>query len=391
MITPITRRAPFRLGAGFTLVEMLVAMTITLLMMAAIAKGFAFVGERVKDGRANLQMSAELTDITTRLRDEVSRCTVALTPNIGKPDQAGYFVYYEGPVTDATSSIFGTVKDPDGPTRLNPTGILAAHTRYGDFDDYLAFTAVAPPGTWFTGKVPRYVLDRRAAQVNGTTYTPGSNPYEPVTIRSRYAEIVYFVGTEYDEGKQPRRNPKYLDVDGEAGRDAVPGAGEDGFPDRLSLHRRVLLIRPDLNLEDSTNGDHLPTGIPQMSGDERFLVPDQWSTANTTELTTAAQGQANLEDDAWLYGMSRVHQRCDLSVRRLLDANGRPSGLIAANSLEDLSVPHNRFAHVRLPLGTDFTSMPLLALGNPPTILDAPLYKGARMRWRRRKIVRRQL
>lgn len=357
---------------AFTLVEMLIAMAITLLMMAAVGRGFAYVGERVKDSRGNLQLSADLADITTRLRDELSRCTVNLVPNTGQPDQAGYFVYYEGPVTDATSTIFGAINDPDDPDPSNPTLTITPDSRYGDFDDYLAFTAIAPPGSWFTGKVPRYVLDRKNAEVTGTAYVLTTDAFEPVVIRSRYAEIVYFVNPEYAMNDLPARQPAYLDVDGQPGGDAVPGNDANGFPDRMFLYRRVLLIRPDLNLSNSSGDTFLPSS-PQ--DDTNFLTADAWPSANTAELTPLANSVPGLDDDGWIYGMAKAHQRCDLSIRRVLGPNGLPLGNIAANSLEDLAKPHNRFAHIRVPAsalgGSNFTSMPLIALGPPPTILEA--------------------
>ncbi len=298
---------------AFTLVEMLVAMAITLLMMVAVARAFAFVGERVRDSRGSIGLSSDLRDITTRLDDELRRCTVSLDPVDGnEPEPPGYFLYYEGPCTDATSTIFGrsnsTIQDGSN---------VAQDSRYGDLDDYLAFTAVAAPGTWFTGQVPAYVLD---ASLDPATEPAANNP---VIIRSRYAEIVYFIN--------PERNSAgaIIDTDG------------DLIADRLLLYRRVLLIRPDLNL--GTGGIVL-----------RLSPGTNWQT-----------------------GMAGVHQLVDLSIRRTLNTDGTPnltaSAGVIANSLTDLAQPHNRFGHVRVPWGTvgggggtaNDTSMPVLALEPP--------------------------
>lgn len=330
--------------------------------MAAIGRGFAFVGERVKDSRASLQLSADASDITTRLRDELSRCTVDLTPNTGGPDQAGYFLYYEGPVTDVTSSIFAVDDtDPENPTPFS---------RYGDFDDYLAFTAVAPPGSWFTGKVPRYMLDAKTVSMysvnrdgdtmNNIPYDPANFPggaFDPVVIRSRYAEIVYFASPEYDTGSLPD-SPVATDADG------------DALPDRIRLHRRVLLIRPDLNI--GPNEVVTPVGgLAQYAGSTAtFMLADDWPTATNATATTP-----NLVD-GWLFGMAAIHQQCDLSVRRVVTGGGGLTSTVAGNSLDDLSKPQNRFAHVQVPDtvltgGTNAwpTSMPVLALGAPAAIL----------------------
>jgi len=368
---------------GFTLVEMLVAMAVTLLMMAAVARAFAFVGARIRESRGNVQLSNELRDISTRLNDEMTRCTVSLTPNVGESDQAGYFLYQEGPVTDATSSLFRTVLNADGTVNV-------PESRYGDFDDYLAFTAIAPQGSWFSGKVPRYVLDQRAAEIAGTTYSiPADNastpdvdesqvPFEPVVIRSRYAEVVYFASPEYrNVAPSDSEYLRYVDVDGNT--DLGSGsASEDGLPDRLKIHRRVLLIRPDLNLSSG----NLPSQNRTVgSVTVPFMQADDWPSAATTTVVGSAPAA-----DAWAYGMAGVHQQCDLSVRRVLNASSTPTNAVAANSLADLTQPHNRFAHVRIPNsvltgggGAFPTSMPVLALSGPATILNMLHTSGSRL------------
>ena len=362
--------------SGFTLVEMLVAMTVTLLMMAALARAFAYVGTQIQESRADTQLATNLRDITTKLQDDLRQCTVELTPNTGlEEDQNGYFLYYEGPVTDATSSLFRAVNS-SGTLQLNDA-------RYGDFDDYIAFTAVAKGSQWFRGKVPRYILNMKSAELAGVTYNSANfagNPFDPVTITSKYAEIIYFASPEYALPSLPA-SPAYLDVDG----DTNFGSGaaiENGLPDRIKIHRRVLLIRPDLNLTSGAYGNY-GGALPQNSktlaagGTHYFMRADDWPNANAG--TATVNSGANMTD-SWLYGMAGVHQQCDLSVRRILVESGLPipNGYVAANSLADLSQPHNRFAHVRVPgnvlnLGANRypTSMPVLALGSPATILSA--------------------
>ena len=370
---------PKRNRRGFTLVEMLIAMAVTLLLMAALAKSFGFVGTRVKESRSNVALANNLRDFTTRIGDELASCTVPLVPANGVDEPHGYFVYSEGPVTNATSSLFRAFNDASGNLQLNDA-------RYGDCDDYLAFTAVAQGDGWFTGKVPRFVLDQKTAQLNGATYDPLSfpgDPWDPIVIRSKYAEIVYFASPEYVQASLPA-TPQYVDVDGDTDLDGDGDASENGFPDRMRLHRRVLLIRPDLNLNNlNITGRSAPTSaIPgrTMNG-VPFLQADTWPTGSAT-LSTAATAA-----DAWLFGMAGCHQQCDLSLRRVLSDSGLPTTAVAANTLADLSKPHNRFAHVRVPgnvlLGgtapASPTSMPVLALGNPLTVLNATTSGGNRI------------
>lgn len=344
--------APPKSRLAFTLVEMLIAMAVTLILMTALATGFAFVGQSIRDGRGEVQLSNQLRDVTERLREELSSMSVAMRPNVEGEDQRGYFLYYEGPMTDATSSIFAAELADDGSVALN-------HSRYGDFDDYLAFTAVASGDKWFTGKVPRYILDQKTAEINGSTYVASNfagNPWDPVVIRSKYAEIVYFVSPEYDQSTLPgttTNQPIYLDTEGV------------GLPTNLRLHRRVLLIRPDLNM-DSPENWNLEGGkyIADRELDGKHYM---------------RAGDANTSPNEWLYGMAGVHQQCDLSLRRVYQIDGTPTMRVAANSLSDLAKPHNRFAHVRVPggqigLNSNFvTSMPALALGAPINLLVAQI------------------
>lgn len=352
---------------AFTLIEMLIAMAVTLLLMAALGKGFAYVGENIRDSRTQVALANDLRDITNRLQTELSTSTAGLKVASASYEPSGYFMYYEGPVTDATSSLFLPADDP-----INPTPA----SRYGDFDDYLAFTAVAMGDSWFTGKVPRFILDQKA---QGDSYTPGPNALDPVVIKSKYAEIVYFVSPEYEEitmnvPDDPAPVPlRYVDVD------------QDGIPDRIKLHKRVLLIRPDLNITPTDTSIALAERFPRITPRAfnrngavvNYLLPDTWPNGSNATLTDAAASAPNTPRNAWLFGMAAVHQQCDLSLRRVL-VNGVPRAFVAANSLEDLAKPHNRFAHVRVPgnfVGLDgmndrFTSMPILALGNPLTIFN---------------------
>ena len=225
--------------------------------------------------------------------------------------------------------------------------------------------------SWFYGKVPRFLLDQKTAELNGVPYVAPTAPaseWDPVVIRSKHAEIIYFASPEYDLSVTDKTDPdywNYVDVDGDSNFVGTSSA-ENGIPDRIKIHRRVLLIRPDLNLSNGTLNDP-PVAIGGDTPPD--LLAQAWTTSST--------------DNTWLHGMAQVHQHCDLSVRRLLGpttrtlVDGIPAQEIAANSLADLSQPHNRFAHVRVPrdiLGAGlvgWTSMPLLALHDKATILDA--------------------
>jgi len=362
------------LRRGFTLVEMMVAMALTLLLMAALAKAFGTVGQEVRTSRAQVDLSSRMRDVTHRLRDELSRCTAKPNSPVDS-DGDGYLVYFDGPVTDVTGALLGQSPTPDNENTLQDSVL-------GDFDDYLAFTAIAPETTPFTGKVPRFLLDVKTSEVQGVPYVPGNfpgSPLDPVVITSQHAEIVYFISPVYQTAPDQANPSQSIHIHDANGDPLIQDFTGNLMPDTMRLHRRVLLIRPDLNL-DSTSA--LPTFT---MGGYTYMQPDVWGTDTTTNApaikTPGTNGLTTIQTNrAWQIGMAPVHQQCDLSVRRLLNVTGAPTQAVAANSLEDLELPHNRFAHVRLPPafvglpvpgGTfGYTSMPLLALGRTPQVLQ---------------------
>ncbi len=177
--------------------------------------------------------------------------------------------------------------------------------------------------------------------------------------------------------------PQYVDADG------------DDFPDEFVLYRRVLLVRPDLNVTAAalTNAGIGQVGFGSVLSDQPVVgyMRSDGSVEPCGSSVTALNpgvwdpGGAGVLGNApnWLIGMALVQQSMDLSVARefIRDVNtlstGRPSSVYSANNMELLRDPHRRFAHVMAPsavtfasqltpLGAEGCSMPLLAL-SPPT------------------------
>ncbi len=408
---------PTRLLArhAFTLVELLIAMTITLMLMAALAKSFSAIGNSIKDGRSKVTLSSKLRGVSFRVRTDLRSRTVDAKPPISSQAGKGYFMCYEGPLTEHTFGLFGsepTQTTPDG-TIVRPGDALYGdlkngptyrrHARIGDFDDYIAFTAEAAGNDWFTGKVPAYLVDDSAA-----------DPMEPRVIRSKFAEIIIWASPKWQvdpatnslmTAAHPSAMPLYRDDD------------IDLVPDEIVLHQRTLLIRPDLNvrrtisysnqalwfetnvlrpLVNTATGEPdinpakvpaaleqiYPIGIPNTGSNPGPPPPPLYP--NYAEANSATNNQLMLTSN-WLVGMAPLHHFFDLSLRRIVHpSTGDPTEYVAANSLQDLVQPHNRFAHVRYPgryMGrgnfsstastSDLaTSMPLLALGWNDVILN---------------------
>jgi hypothetical protein len=153
--------APVR--RGITLVEMLVALAVTLLMMGAVVTVFGFIGERVTDSRAMIETADRLRSAGHRLREDLTSITVDAIPWQRPEEGAGYLEILEGPARDARDAS-GTYALPDSPLAM-----------IGDPDDMLMFT-VRSHGEPYRGK-----------------FTPPTGSNLSPIIESNTAEVVWFL------------------------------------------------------------------------------------------------------------------------------------------------------------------------------------------------------
>ena len=137
---PILTRRPTGLTSGYTLVEILVATTLSLLLLVAVIQMFGKVGEGITDSRAMLESADRLRVVQARLQQDLSGITVTMNPPCRPEDNAGYFEYIEGPITQANASNYAVDSDTGNPD-----------TTVGDFDDILMFTTRST-GRPFVGK-----------------------------------------------------------------------------------------------------------------------------------------------------------------------------------------------------------------------------------------------
>ena len=255
--------------SGLTLVEILIALTMTLVVLGAMAQAFSFASKEIANGRAILEMSNKLRNAQQLLRTDLAGVTVEIRPHTENIPQ-GYFEYIDGPASDRSAA-----------------GTTDAYL--GDVDDIVAFTARNLEGN-FRGRV--------------NMVDPGS-PDDPTTdfreiIQASFAEIVWFA------------EPVDVNNDGVL----LNAAGNINYADTLTLYRRVLLIRPNLNGAVSPSGG---TYLPFFTGEE------------------ASDPQAEKR-------VARFFINNDISAR-WIDSNGDGSrDQIVANSLEDLARRENRFS-----------------------------------------------
>ena len=246
---PIVVRFGTRIG--LSLIEILIALTMTLIVLGAMMTAFQFASEKMQAGRAMMELANRARTAESLLRSDLANLTLEPRPYSQTTIPPGYFEYVEGPYRDGIDPILNTSGRPKD-------------NYLGDIDDILAMT-VRSSGRAFKGR------------------------YNNGIIESPIAEVVWFTTVnDLDTG-------------------AVVEFDESlGFADSVRIHRRALLIRPDLT------GSGLPTGQ---------LLDD------VNNVTAVAFMQAN-----------------DISVR-ITPGTAVNTFDVFANGLTDLGERKNRFCH----------------------------------------------
>lgn len=333
---------------GLTLVEMLVAMAITLLIMAAVVTVFANVTSSVTRRRATIEMSSALRNVREVLARDLAGATCPAVPWQRPEANHGYLEIIEGPQNDyyPTPWIF----DGDGDGRADPIGgvdgidlsvsslpgsnLGAAPTAdeegsglsvgsntlldeqtiptdgrgLGDADDTLMLT-VRNENEPFVGRIP--------ATGGNTPANSGFPTWGFDEVESQLAEVVWFA---VENPVDPNR---------------TFGFGEPGY---RTIYRRALLILPDLDY-----------GINVTAGGMTPNSSDQTIAAGPGVVRVLPAGLARDQVAAALAGLIAFQERYDLSVRLDWDTNlpGSDNGrwVLRANSLADLTKRENRYEH----------------------------------------------
>jgi hypothetical protein len=269
-----------------TLVEMLIAMALTLILVYAIAEFYAYIGPSVKDGRAMIDLVAQLRTATSRLRADLELITVPMGVFNDDGSSMGYFTIREGLRSDVDADGNGTADATPADLALFQAANVS--TMLGDSDDFLAFT-IRSDGAPFTGQVVTVDL------ALGTPILDASGNAVTATGASTTAEVAWWTSFS-DLNANQAWNPNEPRI----------------------LQRRQLLVAPEYNL--------VHTGDTNFSG--RYFVRINTSTMSPAE------------------AYYRLLQECDVSVRPVAVINNFT--YFIANSLLDLTRRENRFMHVQI-------------------------------------------
>jgi type II secretory pathway pseudopilin PulG len=291
-----------RRGA-FTLLELLVAMALTLLLVYGLAEFYSYVGDTVRDGRAIVEMGGNIRNAVRQLRDDLNSVTVHPRPPIDDSKGAGFLEIVEGVASDFDFN--GNLQfDQDLEIKDTNNDGLVEGRMLGDMDDVLTMT-IRSSGAPFVG---HYQF-----------FDENSGQFSQRTVESHLAEVIWF--TTF----------KDLNNDGSWDPGEPPGAGNDfdgdgqnpEFEEPRFLVRRMLLIAPNIaGWRDANGNDHFG----------ELVDPSVWPRPTPRDGDNIFQ-----HDDVSLAAPT---------FNQSLGSNGR--WVWKANSLAALSQRENRFVHLNL-------------------------------------------
>ena len=329
--------------SGFTLVEMLVAMAITLVMMGAVVTLFANISSSVTRRRATIEMSSQLRHVRNVLQQDLQGATCPGVTWQRPESNHGYIEIVEGQYHDGYPSKLldadpnNTSSETWPPKLLNPEIDHAASTipssnlafkvatwatdgaGLGDFDDVLMLTSRNEREP-FVGRIPSKVrLNNRSAERFDRWEAKES-------IQSPLAEVVWFA----------IENPGFTEDPPVNDPTASRFFGEPGY---RTVYRRTLLIAPWLNPYRHTDANGAVADTFSYDGGNFKAQPGLLRILPSGNKLTLAEAIASL---------IAFQDRYDISARLEWDAhidNGKGRWKIMANTLGDLTKRENRFCH----------------------------------------------
>lgn len=168
---------------GLTLSELLIALSITLVILLAMMRAFTVASRDIGAGRNRVLLAERIRTASDLIRTDLEKLSLDVRPFLRSTESLGYFEMVDGAYRDMTFSN------------------VPQNSLLGDIDDVLMFTAKS--------------LDQ-----------PFRGRFDGNTIESNEAEIIYFTRLDRDNNQNGR--PDYGDL--------------------IRLYRRVLLVRPDVDV-----------------------------------------------------------------------------------------------------------------------------------------------
>jgi len=174
-------RRPSRGGgrAGFTLLEVMIATTITLLLMGLVVQIFAMVGDTVAETRSTIQMIDRLRAARQTVQSDLAGFTFAgHVPPLDPERGLGYIEIVEGPIGSRLFPSAAPMLMANGTAWSLASATPPGDATLGDIDDMLMLTTTTQDDPF----VGRYQFHDPVTGLNSST-----------TTTSDVAEVCYFM------------------------------------------------------------------------------------------------------------------------------------------------------------------------------------------------------
>jgi len=160
--------------SGFSLTELLIASTIALVVMGAVAQLFSLFSRTLTESQAIVDIGGRMRTTALQLRHDLAGVTVPVRPGISPESNTGYFELIEGPRHDSDA--------PHGASDLE-----------ADTDDVLLFTTRSP-GRPFVGRYGVDKIESRVAEVAWFCRQAASQPVNGTTLYNLHRRQLLVVG-----------------------------------------------------------------------------------------------------------------------------------------------------------------------------------------------------
>lgn len=170
---------------GLSLIEIMIALTMTLIVLGAMMTAFQSVSQQMQSGRAMIELASRVRNIESTLRSDLGNLTVEPRPYT-TTIPPGYFQIVEGPRTDSLGSripnvnplfVIETMRAP------NDVNIVV-----GDLDDTLSMT-VQTRGRLFRGRFNGQIVESPVAEVVWFPVWNNPDPQDGIPVYEEKFEI----------------------------------------------------------------------------------------------------------------------------------------------------------------------------------------------------------
>jgi hypothetical protein len=175
---------------GYTLVEILISVSLSLFLLLGVTHLFKTVGMSITDTQATLNMTRNLHWVAMTLRSDLAN----LTEDVSKPSRLngpappgdnGYFEIIEGLNVPYVTGVYDTLYTPS--TTHVPSTLVAKDSNtglydntVGDVDDIIMFTARSPVESPFRGLVGGQMRESNTAEI--VYFVRGNTLYRRVLL-----------------------------------------------------------------------------------------------------------------------------------------------------------------------------------------------------------------